>query len=109
MVGHPLLAKGFAVLSVLLLIATAYLYLCRPYQLHWGATVAEIERPMPGDELNTNPSFLATRAITIDASPEEVWPWLSLGARLRLPIYDAALVLAMGRTRCIRNIHSVTS
>jgi hypothetical protein len=31
---------------------------------------------MPGDELNTNPSFLATRAITVDALPEEVWPWL---------------------------------
>ena len=76
MLGHPLLTRGVSVLSVLLLIATAYLYLCRPYQLHWGATPAEIEQAMPGDELNTNPSFLATRAITIGAPPEEVWPWL---------------------------------
>lgn len=76
MAGHPLLVRGVAVLSVLLLTATAYIYVCRPYQLHWGASVAEIERSIPGDELNTNPSFLATRAITIDAPPEDVWPWL---------------------------------
>ena len=76
MVRQPLLARGFAVLSVLMLIAAAYVYLYRPYQLHWGATSAEIEQSMPGDGLNTNPSFLATRAITIDAPPEKVWPWL---------------------------------
>ena len=63
-------------LSVLLMVATGYQVLCRPYQLHWGATTAEIERPMAGDELNRNPSFLATRAITIEASPAEIWPWL---------------------------------
>lgn len=70
---HPQLARAFAVLTVLLLVATAYLGLCRPYQLHWGATTAEIERPMAGDELNLDPSFLATRAITIEGDPEEVW------------------------------------
>jgi len=68
--------RGFAFLTVLMLIAAGYLVLCRPYQLHWGATAAEIERQMAGDELNPNPSFLATRAITINGSPEEVWPWL---------------------------------
>ena len=76
MLVQPLLARGFAVLTVILLTATAYVYLCHPFQLHWGATAVEIEQSMPGDELNTNPSFLATRAITIDAAPVEVWPWL---------------------------------
>jgi len=74
--AHPLLARGLAILTVLLPVTFGYLELCRPYQLHWGATAAEIERPMPGDELNADPSFLATRAITIEGSPEEVWPWL---------------------------------
>jgi len=69
-------ARLLAIVSVLLLATTVYLQLCRPYQLHWGATAAEIERSMAGDELNPNPSFLATRAITIEGSPEEVWPWL---------------------------------
>ena len=68
--------RGFAFLTVLLFVTTGYLVLCRPYQLHWGATDAEIKRPMAGDELNPNPSFLATRAITIEGSPKEIWPWL---------------------------------
>jgi hypothetical protein len=32
---------------------------------------------MPGDELVPGPSFNATRAITIDAPPDAVWPWLA--------------------------------
>src|SRR3974377_142310 len=31
---------------------------------------------MPGDELDPQPTFLATRAITIDGTPAEIWPWL---------------------------------
>lgn len=31
---------------------------------------------MPGDDLVAQPSFNATRAITINAPPEAVWPWL---------------------------------
>ncbi|HSK91267.1 MAG TPA: hypothetical protein VK875_08135 [Euzebyales bacterium] len=33
-------------------------------------------RPLPGDDLVTRPTFNATRAITIAAAPEEIWPWL---------------------------------
>lgn len=69
--------RGLALLTVLLFITFIYLAFCRPYQLHWGATEAEIERSMAGDELNLSPSFLATRAITIEGSPDEIWPWLA--------------------------------
>jgi hypothetical protein len=31
---------------------------------------------MPGDELVAEPSFNTTRAITIAAPPEDVWPWI---------------------------------
>lgn len=31
---------------------------------------------MPGDEVVPRPTFKATRAITIDAPPEAIWPWL---------------------------------
>lgn len=48
----------------------------RSWHLHWGATDAEVAIPMPGDELLPDPSFDATRAITIAAPPEAVWPWL---------------------------------
>jgi hypothetical protein len=50
--------------------------LFRRRHLHWGATEVEVEARMPGDELVDDPSFKATRAITIDAPPDQVWPWL---------------------------------
>ncbi|MEA2510180.1 MAG: hypothetical protein QOG21_2262 [Actinomycetota bacterium] len=48
----------------------------RPWQLNWGATREEIARSMPGDEVVTRPTFNATRAVTVDALPEAIWPWL---------------------------------
>jgi hypothetical protein len=31
---------------------------------------------MPGDELVPNPLEITTRAVTVDAAPEHIWPWL---------------------------------
>jgi hypothetical protein len=31
---------------------------------------------MPGDELVDDPEYLTTRAITVDAGPEDIYPWL---------------------------------
>ena len=42
----------------------------------WGATPDEVAAPMPGDELRPRAQYRSTRAITIEASPEEIWPWL---------------------------------
>jgi hypothetical protein len=65
-----------ATLGMIGLVMILYLLWARPYQLNWGATDEEIERVMPGDELDPEPSFLATRAIAIEGTPEEIWPWL---------------------------------
>ncbi len=54
----------------------AYLRLIRPWQLRWGATDDEVARPLPGDDHVPRPTFNATRAVTITARPEEIWPWL---------------------------------
>ncbi|HZD01174.1 MAG TPA: hypothetical protein VFA46_13595 [Actinomycetes bacterium] len=51
--------------------------LCRRWHLRWGATDDEARGPMPGDDLVPKASFNATRAITIDAPPELVWPWIA--------------------------------
>jgi hypothetical protein len=53
---------------------TAPLY--RHWHLRWEATDAEVVSAMPGDEIVPEPSFTTTRAITIAAPPEEVWPWI---------------------------------
>lgn len=51
--------------------------LVRPKLLNWGATHDEIERAIPGDELVPNATYVSTRAVTIEATPAEVWPWLA--------------------------------
>jgi hypothetical protein len=51
-------------------------YVYRPWQLTWGATENEVFRRMPGDEIVSDPTFNATRAITINAAPEHIWPWI---------------------------------
>jgi hypothetical protein len=54
----------------------AYLKFVLPWALRWGATEEEAARPLPGDGLVTKADYVATRAITIDAPPRDVWPWL---------------------------------
>jgi hypothetical protein len=69
-------SRIIAFLAVLGIVIAIYLLFARPYQLQWGATASEINQPMPGDELDPTPTFLATRAITITGTPAEIWPWL---------------------------------
>lgn len=45
--------------------------------LNWGATEAEATGRLPGDELLEEADGVATRAITIDAPPSAVWPWIA--------------------------------
>jgi len=47
----------------------------RPWYLNWGATGEETIMAMPGDGLIPD-AKPATRAISISAQPEDVWPWL---------------------------------
>ena len=42
----------------------------------WGATPGEVGASLPGDGIVPEPQRASTRAITIDAAPEAVWPWL---------------------------------
>jgi hypothetical protein len=53
-----------------------YLALVGPWQRRWGATSEEVHGAMPGDGLLLPDAPSTTRAITIDASPEDVFPWL---------------------------------
>jgi hypothetical protein len=51
--------------------------LVRERQLHWGAAPAEVESELPGDDLLPDARLVATRAVSIDATPTEVWPWIA--------------------------------
>ena len=65
-----------AVLAVAGLGALYYRGLRTPI-LTWGATGAEAAALLPGDELLEEADGIATRAITIDAPPDAVWPWVA--------------------------------
>jgi len=61
---------------ILVILVLIYLAIFRRWQLHWGATDHEIKRSMPGDEIVSQPTFNATRAVTIHAPPENIYPWI---------------------------------
>lgn len=62
-------------LTALALVIT-YLRWFRPWHLRWGATDSEQVRPLPGDDVVTRPRQQATRALTIQATADDIWPWL---------------------------------
>jgi hypothetical protein len=66
-------AGGTALAAV---VAATYDVVVRPRLATWGATPAECAERLPGDELVVDPATMTTRAITIDAEPTDVWPWL---------------------------------
>jgi hypothetical protein len=57
-------------------VLVVYRVLVQPWQHRWGATDEEVGRAMPGDDLLPRATGTTTRAITIAAPPERVWPWL---------------------------------
>jgi hypothetical protein len=68
----------------------AYQLAFQPWHRTWGATAAEVEKALPGDGLVPNPSYTTTRAITIDAPPAAVWPWLAQMGQGRGGFYSYA-------------------
>ena len=66
---------GSFILTAAILTAV-FLLVVRPAQRNWGATGAEVARVMPGDDLVPHAPFQFTRAVTIKANPDRIWPWL---------------------------------
>jgi hypothetical protein len=57
--------------------AAAYILVVRPWQLRWGATNKERDATLAGDDLIPTPDLMATRAMTVHALAEHVWPWIA--------------------------------
>jgi hypothetical protein len=53
-----------------------YTFALRPRLLHWGASPDEADAPLPGDDLVPDAAYVTTRAVTVKAKAEAVWPWL---------------------------------
>jgi len=64
-------------LSIFLTASLAtYAFIVRPRLLRWGATDAEVNAPYPGADLVPGGTRAGTMAVTINAPPSKVWPWL---------------------------------
>ena len=55
---------------------TIYGFVLRPWMLRWGSTVEDRTRSLPGDDIEPEANYVTTRAVTIKAPVETVWPWL---------------------------------
>jgi hypothetical protein len=58
-------------------VVALYRFRVRPWICKWGARDDEGAADLPGDELVVAHTPRTTRAVTIDASIEDVWPWLA--------------------------------
>jgi hypothetical protein len=101
--------KIVIVVAGLVLVFVAAVTWLTPWMDRWGASEAEIQASFYGDELVPEPHGIVNRAITIHASPEQIFPWLvQLGAEkggwysysgfetniLRCPIINASRIHA---------------
>jgi hypothetical protein len=68
--------RGLLALLGLISLAALGLYLLKPWMDRWGATAEEAAADFPGDNLVRAPRRVINRAISIQASPEEIYPWL---------------------------------
>ncbi|MHB1569250.1 MAG: SRPBCC family protein [Solirubrobacteraceae bacterium] len=57
-------------------LAAGYWFPVRRWFSRWGATPEELTRPMAGDALISDPTDVSTGGITVNARPEDIWPWL---------------------------------
>jgi hypothetical protein len=69
--------KGrLVILAAALTLGLAYWFPVRRWFSRWGTSPDELARAMPGDAVIANPTHTATQTVTVNAPPDEVWPWL---------------------------------
>ncbi|MDV8149892.1 SRPBCC family protein [Arthrobacter sp. B10-11] len=76
--------SGPAVLAWL--VAAGFVF--RRFQLRWGATAAEADGGLPGDDFLSTADLQSTRAVTIKAPATDVWPWLAQMGQGRGGLYS---------------------
>jgi hypothetical protein len=70
-------AKIIGNLAILAIVAgVVYLVFIHSWHLRWGASDDEVHQLLPGDDLIAEPNYQCTRAVTILAPAEDIWPWL---------------------------------
>jgi hypothetical protein len=86
------LRAGIALLAVFVSAGLIYHFGLRNWCLRWGTTDVEAHATLPGDELFPVYVSEATHAITIHASPQQIWPWLMQIGQDRSGFYSYTLL-----------------
>jgi hypothetical protein len=73
---------GLSILIVIVIVALM------PWMDRWGATDDEIAASFSGDKLVPSPRIIYNRAVTINALPEEIFPWIVQLGALRGGMYS---------------------
>ncbi|MFB6317118.1 hypothetical protein [Saccharicrinis sp. FJH54] len=68
--------RFLVVLLFFIFIGLIFRFAIRPFLSTWGSSDDITEMALPGDSIVSSPSYIATRTITIDAKPREIYPWL---------------------------------
>lgn len=63
-------------LLVVLALAALYWFPVRRWINRWGAASSDLARVMAGDGLLPDQTYSGTTAVTVNARPEHIWPWL---------------------------------
>mgnify|MGYP003577180093 FL=1 len=63
-------------LVVVLTFSVLYWFPMRRWMSRWAATPSDLTRVMAGDALLVSPTYSGTMAVTVNARPEHIWPWL---------------------------------
>ena len=65
-----------AIAVVIVAAGLLYWFPMRRWFARWGTTPDERTRAMAGDDVIVDPTDITTHAVTVDAPPEDIWPWL---------------------------------
>jgi len=74
---HRLWMRASVLALAVAVILAVFHAVVRPWYAQWGATGAEAHMTLPGDEIVPAAITQTTRAITIDARADTVWPWVA--------------------------------
>ena len=96
----------FAIVAFVAVAAALYAILIRPWMLAWGATPAERNASLPGDDLAPDARYVTTRATTVDASADRIWPWLVQMGQDRAGFYTHNWVERLLRSG-INDVHEI--
>jgi hypothetical protein len=66
----------FATALIVLALVVLYWFPLRRWFARGGATPDELTRAMAGDTFIVNPTHMAMSVVTVNAPPEDIWPWL---------------------------------